>query len=265
MSTPTMQYLTVAGSRIELWRGGEGPPLLYLHGAGGAGGWRPHHIALAKHFDVIAPSHPGFDNSDTPEWLDRVDDLAYCYLELLAQLKINDVHLVGHSLGGWVAAELAVRNTSRLKTLSLLAAAGVFVPGPERVDTFLMSAQARMRAMVHDPACIEGALAALANPDNEDTILKNQMTSARLLWQPRSYSPHLHKWLHLIDIPTLVLWGASDRVFPLEHADLFCREIPDARKVVIDACGHLIPTEHPQRLVAEVLAMTQRADTEAAV
>ena len=86
-------------------------PLLFLHGGGGAGIWLPCMARLAKKFDVIAPEHPGFGASDTPPWLDTIGDLANFYLDFLEQLDLRGVHLVGSSLGGWIAAELAVRNT----------------------------------------------------------------------------------------------------------------------------------------------------------
>src|SRR5436305_1144312 len=78
-----------------------------------------------------------FGASDTPEWLDTIADLANFYLEFLDQLDLRDVHLVGSSLGGWIAADLAVRNASRLASLTLAGAAGIHVPGVPQVDTFL--------------------------------------------------------------------------------------------------------------------------------
>ena len=86
---------------------------------------------------MIAPEHPGFGESDTPDWLDTIEDLAYFYLDLLEQLKLSGVHLVGLSLGGWIAAELAVRSTQRLASLTLAGAAGLRCPGVEQIDPFL--------------------------------------------------------------------------------------------------------------------------------
>src|ERR1700680_3300257 len=123
--------LAVRGCRIRLMRGGAGSPLVVLHGESGAN-VLPFMQQLAQKFDVIAPEHPGFGESDTPDWLDNVHDLAYFYLDLVAQLKLTGVHLVGLSLGGWIAAELAVRNTQRLASLTLSGAAGLFVAGAEQ-------------------------------------------------------------------------------------------------------------------------------------
>ena len=116
----TDQMISIGSCRIRLMRGGSGPPLLFLHGGGGIGIWLPSMARLAKTFDVIAPEHPGFGASDTPDWLDNIADLANFYLDFLDQLDLRGVHLVGSSLGGWVAAELAVRNASRLASLTLI-------------------------------------------------------------------------------------------------------------------------------------------------
>ena len=117
--------LDVRGTRIHVLRGGSGPPLIFLHGASGHVGWLPFLEALSQSFDVLAPEHPGFGASDDPRWLDRPSDLACFYLDMIDALKLDGVHLIGTSLGGWIAAELAVRNTSRLGSLTLVCAVGI--------------------------------------------------------------------------------------------------------------------------------------------
>src|SRR5690242_5366279 len=104
--------LEVRGTRIRVLRGGAGRPLIFLHGASGHVGWLPVFEQLSARFDVIAPEHPGFGTSDDPAWLDHPSDLAYFYLDLIETLGLDRVHLMGTSLGGWIAAELAVRNTN---------------------------------------------------------------------------------------------------------------------------------------------------------
>ena len=127
MADHTDEMISIRGCRIRVMRGGSGTPLLFLHGGGGAGIWLPSMAALAKKFDVLVPEHPGFGDSDTPPWLDNVADLANFYLDFLEQLDLRGVHLIGSSLGGWIAAELAVRNTSRLASLTLVGSAGIYV------------------------------------------------------------------------------------------------------------------------------------------
>ena len=122
---------------------------------------------LARQFDVIAPEHPGFGESDTPAWLDTISDLANFYLDF-DQLDLRGVHLVGSSLGGWVAAELAVRNSSRLASLTLVGAAGIHVKDVAQVDTFLTSDEQRIRDLFHDQELAEAVIASSERPEQED-------------------------------------------------------------------------------------------------
>ncbi len=228
--------------------------MLMLHGSGGAGIWLPCMTELAKTFDVIVPEHPGFGASDTPEWLDTISDLANFYLDFLTALDLRGVHLVGSSLGGWIAADLAVRNTSRLASLTLIGSAGIFVQGVEQVDTFLRNDEQRIRDLFHDHDLAEAVLLSSERPEFEDATLKNRTISARLAWQPRNHDPHLRKWLHRIDVPTLLIWGDDDRLFPRDYAFAFQQLIPGSKAVVLPECGHLPHVEKPEAFVSELEA-----------
>src|SRR5262245_38931226 len=120
-------------------RGGDGPPLLLLHAAGGAGTWPAFYGLLAQRFEVIAPDHPGFGGSDDLPEVEAIDDLVYHYLDVLDRLGLDHVNVVGASLGGWIAAELAVHSPHRIERLALLGAAGLRVPGRMATDIFLMT------------------------------------------------------------------------------------------------------------------------------
>jgi pimeloyl-ACP methyl ester carboxylesterase len=226
--------------------------MLLLHGASGAGAWLPFMASLAKTFDVIVPEHPGFGSSDTPDWLDNIHDMAYYYLDVLDQLDLERVHLVGLSLGGWVAAELAVRDTRRLASLTLVGSAGIHVPGVEQIDTFLRTDEQRIRDFFYDQACADEMIKRLLQPELEDVAMKNRLATARLTWQPRGYDPHLSKWLHRIDVPTLLLWGAHDRLFPKDYAFAFQKLIPGSKVVIVPECGHVPNVEKPAAFVAEL-------------
>ena len=249
MANYSTSVIAVRDCRIRLMRGGTGAPLMYLHGASGAA-WLPFLDTLTQKFDVIAPEHPGFGESDTPDWLDTIHDLAYFYLDVLEQLKLDNVHLVGNSLGGWLAAEIAVRNTSRLASLTLCNAAGLTVPGVKQSDSFMMSEEERLRAFFYDAKKAEAMVARVTAPEREDTMLKNRATVAKLSWQPRSHDPHLPKWLHRIDVPTLVIWGDHDKSFPNEHAQAYHRAIPGSQLVMVPKCGHVPQIEKPDEFVA---------------
>src|ERR1700730_18003913 len=243
MTVVTETTLSVAGCAVSVKRAGQGPPLLFLHGGGGPPRWLPFMAALAERFDVIVPEHPGFGRSETPEWLDNVGDLAYFYLDFIEGLKLGHVPLLGGSLGGWVAAELAVRDQSSLATLTLVAAAGIHVPGVQKGDIFLWSAQELARNLFYDQKLAEAMLDEQVNQEELDIQLKNRLTTAKLCWQPRLYNVHLAKWLHRITLPTLILWGAEDQLIPSQYGPAFHDLIPNSRLEILPDCGHLPQVE----------------------
>src|SRR5690349_3092299 len=131
-----VEFIDVRGSRIQVLQGGEGDPLLYLHSGGGETFWLPFHEGLAKNFSVIAPVHPGFDQSEGINRIQDIEDLAFHYLELLDVMKLDKVNIVGTSLGGWIAAEVAVRWPERIKKLILVDAAGIWLPETPMAELF---------------------------------------------------------------------------------------------------------------------------------
>ncbi len=257
MSEHISEMIDIRGCRIELLRGGAGPPLMFLHGAGGAAAWAPFMDRLATRFSVIVPSHPGFGRSDTPDWLDSMSDLVYFYLDLLDALDPGEVHVVGNSLGGWLACEIAVRDAKRFRTLTLVSPAGIEVAGVPKGDIFLWKPDARVRNTFFDQAIAERRLAAPPSEEEADIALKNLFTTARLAWNPRFCNPDLPKWLHRIAVPTMILWGAEDRIIPLPYAKAFQDLIPGARLRVIEECGHLPHQEKTEAFLDGVLEIVE--------
>jgi pimeloyl-ACP methyl ester carboxylesterase len=254
---PRESFEAFDGCKIKVMRSGEGAPLLLLHGAGGAGMWLPYMEKLAQHFALIVPEHPGFGASDTPEWLDCVGDLAYFYLDVIERLGLSDVTLVGNSLGGWIAAEIAVRNCTRLRALVLSAAAGIHVKGVPKGDLFLWSPEQTQRNMFHDQKLAEAALAQPLSEEQLFAAMKNRLTLAKLAWQPRLYNRDLHKWLHRISVPTLLLWGDRDKVIPSAYGPAYQRLIPGAKLHVFKDCGHLPQMERTDDYVGEIVAFAK--------
>jgi pimeloyl-ACP methyl ester carboxylesterase len=229
-------FVELAGCKVHLRRGGKGRPLVFLHGASGAPVVLPFMEKLAERFDVLVPEHPGYGQSDEPEWLENIHDLAYFYLDLFRQLNLSDIVLVGGSMGGWIAMEIAIRDTSRLGELVLVAPAGIAAPGVEPADIFLMAPEELTRSLFFDEKLAEARLAI-------DTSLKNAHTTARLAWEPRLHDPHLAKWLHRIDVPVKIVWGEKDAILPVGFTKEFSRLMPQAEIHVIPACGHLPQVE----------------------
>jgi pimeloyl-ACP methyl ester carboxylesterase len=254
---PLHSFEQVAGCKVSVRRGGKGQPLVFLHGARGAARWLPFMESLSQNFEVIVPEHPGFGESETPPWLDTVGDLAYFYLDFLEALRLNQVHLVGTSLGGWIAAEIAVRSQCRLSTLTLSASAGIQLAGVPKGDLFLWSKEELARNLFHDQKFAEALLQEQPSQDEVDRQLQNKLTLAKLTWQPRLHNPHLIKWLHRITLPTLILWGAEDKLIPSQYAAAFRDAIPGARLEVFPGCGHLPQIEKAKEFAATVTRFLQ--------
>jgi pimeloyl-ACP methyl ester carboxylesterase len=239
-------YAEVDGCKTRLRRGGTGAPLLFLHGANGAPVVMPFMEKLAQRFDVLVPEHPGYGKSDEPEWLENIHDLAYFYLDFLKALSLSNVTLVGTSMGGWIAMEMAVRDTSRIKSLVLVSPAGVTAPGLRAADIFLMAPEEAVRNLFVDRKLAE---ARLAQPEDIDISLKNRHTTARLAWEPRLHDPFLPKWLHRIDVPVKLVWGREDRILPVGLAEVLAQRIPGAQVHILENCGHLPHAEKPDEFV----------------
>ena len=242
-------FVEVNGCKVNLRRGGEGQPLLFLHGASGAPAIMPFMEKLAQRFDVLVPEHPGYGLSDEPEWLDNIHDAAYFYLDFLKHLKLKDVTLVGSSMGGWMAMEMAVRDSSRMKSLVLVSPAGIAAEGVFPADIFLMPQEELVRRLFHDQKLAEQRLAEPVTPESVDIGLKNRHTTARLAWEPRLHDPHLPKWLHRIDVPVKIVWGEQDRILPVEFLETYKKLLPRAEVHVVKNAGHLPHAEKPDQFV----------------
>ncbi|MBX9701426.1 MAG: alpha/beta fold hydrolase [Acetobacteraceae bacterium] len=246
--TPREEFVTVTGCRTFVMRGGEGPPLLFLHGAGGGGIWQPWMARLARTRTIIAPEMPGFGRSDTPEWFETIHDVAYFVLDLMEALDIGDAQVVGASLGGWIAAEAAVRSTERMAGLTLIGPSGLHVRGVPKPDMFLWTPEEAVRAMYHDQRLAEAILGLPVTEEAIDRSLKNRFAAARLMWAPRGFDPHLEKWLHRIRIPGLVVWGAQDALLAAgPYSERWGALLPRATVRVIEACGHMPQLEQAGR------------------
>ncbi len=244
--TSTIDY---RGNRFALHRTGRGEPLLYLHGLDGARPALPLAEGLGSAFDVVVPEQPGFGESDMPDWLTRIDDLAYFQLELLDRLGLDRVHLVGHSLGGWVALELAIRYPQRFPTLTLVASAGIHVIGVPKGDLFMRAPDVVLRSMFADSALGDAQVAKVhSSPEAEFAFNKNRNAVARVAWQPPLFNPQLEKWLHRVSMPVHLIWGDTDRLFPIAYAHALAALLPNARTTILENCGHYAHIEQPERL-----------------
>ena len=241
--------IDVRGARVRALEAGDGDPLLYLHGVDGPRA-DPLFVELAKTRRVIAPEIPGFGRSPIPDWMFSVADVALFGLDLVDALGFDHLHLAGHSIGGWIATEMAIRHPTPFATLSLLAPMGL-VPEKPGFDLFAPAPDIAARAQFHDAGLAERELAARAGEDI-DILLQNRMGLARLGWTPRFASVQLPWWLHRVKAPTLLLWGEQDRIVPVDCLEAFRRGIPRAEVARFSGCGHALPFERGAEAAAKI-------------
>jgi pimeloyl-ACP methyl ester carboxylesterase len=244
--------IEIDGAKVRLHRGGRGEPLVYLHGEDGGPPALELAGMLAEGLDVWVPEHPGFGASATPPWLETIHDLAYFYLDFLDALRLPSVHLAGHSLGGWIALEIAVRNPGLVKSLTLIGSAGIHVNGVPKGDFFMRPPEVVFHSLFADESIAAAVLARPTPPEAEDIRIKNRYAIARVAWHPPFFNPQLAKWLHRITGPVHIVWGDTDRMFPIAYAHEFRRLLPHARLTVLPRCGHMPHLERPRELAASI-------------
>jgi pimeloyl-ACP methyl ester carboxylesterase len=257
ISQPAEETVAVAGIEVHFWRGGNGPPLLLLQDDGGNPQWLMHHQALAEHFTVYVPSHPGFGVTPRLQWLSRMDDLAVFYLWMLEKLGLQQVHLVGHAVGGWLAAQMATTCPQVVDRLVLVDAMGIKPQRGEILDLFLLPPQQVQAAAFYKPEQVPEWERLYGQPPTPEAA--NRAEDAlemrmRLCWKPYMHAPRLPFLLPRLQRPTLIIWGREDAIVPLECGELYQRGIAGAQLVVVQECGHCPPLEKPQAFIDTVLA-----------
>ena len=256
------ETIAVAGNATIIRQGGQGTPFVYLHSTlDESFMWFPFFEAFAKHFRVLVPTHPGFGKSEGFDHIDSIEDMAFHYLELLDALGLEKVILGGVSLGGWIAAELAVRWPERVERLWLADAPGLWVDDQPLGDLFrVMNDRDQLRRLLfHDP---DGYIAKLVIADNppEDRMLtayQSLTVLARLVWE-RPYDPKLAGRLHRITCPVLLIWGAQDSLVPPAYGEAYRKHIPHAEIKLIPNCGHLPMFEQEGAFVETIVRFCKR-------
>jgi len=248
--------LVVDGARLELTERGAGPPLLFLHAENGIEPAAAAIAELAKNARVIAPTHPGFGRSELGNGMRSVDDLSYFYLDVLDQLDLRDLTVVGVSLGAWIAAEIAVKSTARMARLVMANAVGIKVGDRETrdiADIFALTEPEYLDIAYCDPNVGRRDYKAL--PDGEVlAAARAREATARFAWSPYFHDPRLKSRLHRIRIPTLFLWGSHDRMLSEAYGRAYCAAVPGARFETIERAGHFPDQEQPKVFADKVMA-----------
>ena len=250
------ETIDVAGRPTVIKHGGEGTPFVYLHSTlDELFMWFPFFQSWAKKFRVLVPTHPGFGQSGGFDQIDTIEDMAFHYLEMFDELGLDEVYLGGVSLGGWIAAELALRWPERVKKLWIADAPGFWVDEQPLPDLFrIMQNQDRLRELLfHDPKSAMAEMVIQAKPDEERMLAGYQAMTvlARLVWE-RPYDPKLPQRLHRIRCPVLLLWGAQDKLVPPAYGEAYRKYLPQAQWKLIPDCGHLPMFEKEAEFVEAV-------------
>lgn len=259
MAETTQQWhqdtIKIDSTDLAVIRGGSGRPLLVLHEEMGHPGWLKWHGELARDHSLLIPLHPGFGVTPRADWIWNVRDLAGFYARLVREQKLAPVDVIGFSLGGWVAAEMAANNQDQFRKMVLVGAAGVRPPQGEILDIFQLMAPAELAASVLDPEKtpefdqLYGGIGPAAFELWEDA----RAETARLAWSPYMHNPSLPHLLGIIDkLPTLLIWGREDGVVPLSAGEAYHKLVAGSRLVVLDKCGHRPEIEQQAAFVREV-------------
>jgi pimeloyl-ACP methyl ester carboxylesterase len=249
------QTIAIAGVELELFETGEGPPILFLHNGGGFDPEQPFVRLLSAAHRLIAPSHPGFGRSTLPDWIDSCDDIAYVHLELMDRLELRQADIVGCSIGGWIAAELATKSPGRVRRLVLVCPEGVKVGPADKLDIpdiYAMPEDELERISYHDPAPMLLDPSRLSD-EQLGILVRNRETTALLVWEPYMHNPKLRHRLHRVTAPTLFVRGESDGLVSAEYLAAYARLLPNARVATIGAAGHSPHLEQPDAFARTVL------------
>ena len=245
----------VFGTCLKLRKLGTGQVLLFLDAGMGVDPGINAMELLAERYNVICPSHPGFGFSDRPKFLTTVDDLSYFYLDMLDTLDLDDVVLTGVSFGAWIAAEIAVKSTARIAKLVMVNPVGIKVSDRETrdvTDIFALTDQELNEMMFHNPQFGTRDYKTMAEADVL-AVAQSRESLARFAWSPYMHDPKLKSRLHRIDVPTLFVRGAEDRLISEDYVRQYCAAVPGARMETIAAAGHLPQVEQPQAFADCVL------------
>lgn len=254
----TEDVLDVAGTRLQVRSGGDGEPLLILHGELGFPGWMKYHSILSKSHKVLAPSHPGYDNSERLEWVANIRDLAGWYLEALDDLGLDRINVMGFSMGGWLAAEMAVMHPTKFQKIVLVGATGIKPDQGEIYDIFLNLPKDYLKVSFLNPDLVSEFEIICPDDPAESQVEAWELAreqSCRMTWKPYMYNPTLKHLLgRLKTLDTLIIWGGGDAIVPKDCGRIYKSAINGSHLEIIDKCGHRPEIEQAHLFTDKVLS-----------
>jgi pimeloyl-ACP methyl ester carboxylesterase len=244
----------VGDNELQVITGGTGKPLLVLHGELGFPGWLKWNAALAAKRTLCIPLHPGFGKSPLADWIMDARDLASFYSRFIREQKLAPMEVIGFSLGGYLAAEMAIANAAQFTKMVLVGATGMRPPSGEIMDMFTVTARTYLNKNVVDTQGEEfrKLFGGEQTPEQYEAWEEARAETARIAWRPYMFTQSMEHLLgNVAGLPTLVVWGRHDPVTPLSVGELYSKKIVGAKLVTLD-CGHLPEVERTDDFIREV-------------
>ena len=247
---------SVGGEQLVVLKGGSGKPLLVLHEELGYPSWMKWNEALSERRTIVTPLYPGFGRTPRAEWIANVRDLGSFLARFVREQGMAPIDVIGFSLGGWLAAEMAANDPNLFSKMVLVAPVGIRPPEGDIMDLFTVPALVYLRESVRDAAHVaeyaklyDGGVSEAQYEAFEDA----RAETARLAWQPYMFNPSLPHLLEgTVKSPTLIVWGRDDRVAPISAAAVYQKSINGSRLLALDACGHRPEIEKSDQFIKEV-------------
>ena len=234
--------LPVGGSSLTVVQGGTGKPVLVLHEELGDPGWLRWHSELSRSRTVMIPQHPGFGKSPQVKWIRNIRDLACFYARLIREQGFTPIDVIGFSLGGWIAAEMAVNDAKQFRRMALVGATGIKPPEGETADLFTVTARTYLNSSVNDikgTAEFAKLYGGEHTPEQYEAWEDARAETARIAWQPYMFNPSLPQLLEgVAGLPILLIWGKQDRVVPVSAGEAYHKSLAGSELLVLDRCGH---------------------------
>ena len=248
---PAEETLWVRGTSVSYLRKGAGQPLVWLHGLWGEPGWLRHLEALSAHFQIFKVHLPGYNGSQRPPWITSVQDLAYFMLDILDEMGLSNPNLIGHCLGGWVAAEIGILRPQWLAKLCLISPLGIHRNWTKAPNLFYTDPQKLPGYFFSDyETNYDEARLFVPNgiPEWSEGFIANREACAHYVFDPYLHDPKLVQRLHHLNVPTLVIWGDEDKIVGKEHLGDWMDGLNKGEEAVIQGAGHIPFVEDPLRV-----------------
>lgn len=251
--TVSKEEILIRDTKISLLKKGSGSPLVYLHGYNYDLEWHPFLDELSNYNTVYRLDHPGFNYSDSNDTIDTVQDLAFFYLDFMDQLQLEEVTLIGSSLGGWLAMEISSIAPERVANLILIDSFGIRAEGVKIPNLFRMN----QKTVIANLFASESLQAEIlekhtSSPELDQIVLKNNVTTAHLSWNPYFHNPKLLNLMHRLRMPILLVWGKEDELLPLAYAEKLHELLPHSELKIINDAAHLPQIEKPAEFLTHV-------------